>query len=58
MANTKTPTITYHKQCPYCGRLFKTKAEGQKYCTPCFERGLHWLHETLGKTNGWDKKVA
>ena len=52
----KKPTL--HKQCPYCGKEFKTKSPAKKYCDKCIEKGFHWLHETLGKTNGWDKKVA
>ena len=52
----KNPTL--HKQCPYCGKKFKTKSPAKKYCDKCIEKGFHWLHETIGKTNGWDKRVA
>lgn len=51
-------TTTLHKQCPYCGKKFTTKSPAKTYCDKCIGKGFHWLHKTLGKTNGWDKKVA
>ena len=51
-------TTKLNKRCPYCGKEFKTIKPGKTYCDKCIEKGFHWLHETLGKTHGWDKRVA
>lgn len=58
MSNTNTRSNIVNKQCPYCGKMFTTKYDAKVYCDKCINAGYHWLHECLGKTNGWNKKAA
>lgn len=25
---------------------------------PCIAEGMHWLHKTTGRTNGWDRPAG
>ena len=54
--NKHLPTL--NKQCPFCGKMFKTKAPGKKFCDKCVKNGFNWVYEVTGRTNGWNKNVA
>ena len=48
----------FEKQCPFCGKHFKTNEENRGFCERCITNGFHWVYEVTGRTNGWDKRVA
>lgn len=49
---------TFEKQCPFCGKHFKTKEKNRGFCERCITNGFHWVYQVTGRTNGWDKRVA